>query len=174
MARLGQAEVVAEQLGELAAGSDSYLVVARAAHARALVSFDLEALAECADRLETMGALLLAAEAAAAASQAAGRAGLGRRSSGLVAHAVALAERCEGARTPGLVGTGAVVALTPREREIAAMAAAGVASREIASRLFLSVRTVNNHLQRVYAKLGIARRQELVVSLAIGERQDHQ
>ena len=85
MARLGQAEVVAEQLGELAAGSDSYLVVARAAHARALVSFDLEALAECADRLETMGALLLAAEAAAAASQAAGRAGLGRRSSGLVA-----------------------------------------------------------------------------------------
>ena len=67
-----------------------------------------------------------------------------------------------------------MVALTPREREIAAMAAAGVASREIASRLFFSVRTVNNHLQRVYAKLGIARRQELVVSLAIGERQDHQ
>jgi DNA-binding CsgD family transcriptional regulator len=173
IARLGQAEVVAEQLAELAAGSDSDLVAARAAHTLALVDSDAEALARCADRLEAMGALLLAAEAVSAASQVSGRAGLGRRSSSLAARAVALTERCEGARTPGLVGTGAVVALTPREREVAAMAAAGVASREIATRLFLSVRTVNNHLQRVYGKLGIARRQELVASLALGDGQDH-
>lgn len=85
---------------------------------------------------------------------------------------MALAERCEGARTPGLVGAGAVVALTPREREVASMAAAGIASREIATRLFLSVRTVNNHLQRVYSKLGIARRQELVASFASGDWQE--
>ncbi|MGD0441801.1 MAG: LuxR C-terminal-related transcriptional regulator [Acidimicrobiales bacterium] len=169
VARLGQAELVAEQLGELAGKSDSELVAARAAHALALATSDFEALAQCADRLEIMGAFLLAAEAMAAASQAAGRAGLGRRSSSFAARAAALAERCEGARTPGLIGTGAVVALTPREREVAAMAAAGVGSREIASRLFLSVRTVNNHLQRVYGKLGIARRQELVASLALSD-----
>ncbi|MGO8721399.1 MAG: LuxR C-terminal-related transcriptional regulator [Acidimicrobiales bacterium] len=172
IARLGRAEVVAEQLGELAAGSDSEMMAVRAAHAFALATSDVEALAQCTDRFETMGALLLAAEAAAATSQAAGRAGLGRRSRSFAARAVALAERCEGARTPGLVGTGAVVALTPREREVATMAAAGVASREIATRLFLSVRTVNNHLQRVYGKLGIARRQELVASFALGDRQE--
>ncbi len=51
------------------------------------------------------------------------------------------------------------------------MAATGVASREIATRLFLSVRTVNNHLQRVYAKLGIASRQELIRSLDNGVRE---
>jgi DNA-binding CsgD family transcriptional regulator len=38
------------------------------------------------------------------------------------------------------------------------MAAAGTASREIAERLFLSVRTVDNHLQRVYSKLGVVSR----------------
>ncbi len=172
IARLGRPEVVAEQLGELAAGSDSEMTVARAAHAFALASSDPESLGQCTDQLETMGALLLAAEAAAAAAQAAGRAGLGRRSKSFAARAVALAERCEGARTPGLVGAGAVVALTPREREVASMAAAGIASREIATRLFLSVRTVNNHLQRVYSKLGIARRQELVASFASGDWQE--
>jgi DNA-binding CsgD family transcriptional regulator len=31
---------------------------------------------------------------------------------------------------------------------------------------------VNNHLQRVYGKLGIARRQELVASFALGDRQE--
>ena len=45
------------------------------------------------------------------------------------------------------------------------MAASGLPSRDIASRLFLSVRTVNNHLQRVYAKLGVASREELLARL---------
>jgi DNA-binding CsgD family transcriptional regulator len=51
--------------------------------------------------------------------------------------------------------------LTPRERQVAELAAAGVRSREIADRLFLSTRTVENHLQRVYAKLGVSGRVEL-------------
>ena len=58
-----------------------------------------------------------------------------------------------------------MISLTTREQEVAAMAAAGVASRDIADRLFLSVRTVNNHLQRVYAKLGVASRDELHAGL---------
>ncbi|RXZ40468.1 LuxR family transcriptional regulator [Agromyces binzhouensis] len=51
--------------------------------------------------------------------------------------------------------------LTPREREVASLAAQGLSSNEIAGRLFLSTRTVDNHLQSTYAKLGIRGRREL-------------
>jgi DNA-binding CsgD family transcriptional regulator len=51
--------------------------------------------------------------------------------------------------------------LTRREREVAGLAAAGASSREIAAKLVLSVRTVDNHLQNVYSKLGVASRDEL-------------
>jgi DNA-binding CsgD family transcriptional regulator len=51
--------------------------------------------------------------------------------------------------------------LTRREREIAALAAAGHPNREIAELLVVSPRTIENHLQRVYEKLGISRRAEL-------------
>jgi DNA-binding CsgD family transcriptional regulator len=40
-----------------------------------------------------------------------------------------------------------------------------VASKEIAERLFLSSRTVDNHLMRVYAKLGVSGRTELASAL---------
>ena len=48
--------------------------------------------------------------------------------------------------------------LTPREREIALLAAQGLSSRGIADRLVLSVRTVDNHLQSAYRKLGVSGR----------------
>ncbi|MEV0296201.1 helix-turn-helix transcriptional regulator [Nocardia sp. NPDC050710] len=51
--------------------------------------------------------------------------------------------------------------LTRRESMIAALAADGMSNREIAVRLFISVRTVENHLQRIYHKLGIHSRLDL-------------
>lgn len=51
--------------------------------------------------------------------------------------------------------------LTRREREVALMAAAGRASREIADLLGLSVRTVDNYLGRAYSKLGVSGRTQL-------------
>jgi DNA-binding CsgD family transcriptional regulator len=76
-----------------------------------------------------------------------------------------LIDMCESPLTPALVTTDAPVPLTAREREVCTLAAAGVSSPEIAAKLYLSVRTVNNHLQRAYTKLGVTNRRELAGAL---------
>ena len=53
-------------------------------------------------------------------------------------------------------------ALTGREREVARLAAQGRAALEIAAELFIGERTVESHLGRIYAKLGITSKLELV------------
>ena len=55
--------------------------------------------------------------------------------------------------------------LTAREAQIARLAADGLASKAIAEQLHLSVRTVEGHLGRVYDKLGVRSRAELVRAL---------
>ena len=52
-------------------------------------------------------------------------------------------------------------ALTPRQREICELAAAGRSNRGIAQELFLSIKTVETHLAAGYRKLGVNRRAEL-------------
>ena len=74
--------------------------------------------------------------------------------------------------TPALLVSDSVVPLSRREGEIAQLAAKGLASKEIADRLFLSVRTVRNHLQKVYTKLGVASRAELADALDTWARTD--
>jgi DNA-binding CsgD family transcriptional regulator len=56
--------------------------------------------------------------------------------------------------------------LTPQEREIAVLAAAGLSNKEIGQQLFLSHRTVGAHLYRVFPKLGITSRAALRDALA--------
>ncbi len=70
-------------------------------------------------------------------------------------------------------------ALTDRQLQVARMAAARLRSKEIASRLDLSVRTVDNVLGQVYRALGVSSRDELSVVLGasddggrIGEQPD--
>jgi DNA-binding NarL/FixJ family response regulator len=52
--------------------------------------------------------------------------------------------------------------LTPREEEVLALVAAGRSNKEIASRLFISTKTVSVHVSNILAKLGAAGRTEAV------------
>jgi len=56
---------------------------------------------------------------------------------------------------------GAPEQLTPTERQVAELAGSGLRNTEIAARLFLSTKTVEAHLSRVYRKLGVRSRTEL-------------
>ena len=51
--------------------------------------------------------------------------------------------------------------LTPTEARVAELVAAGRSNKEVADALFVTVRTVEANLTRVYAKLGIRSRTEL-------------
>jgi DNA-binding NarL/FixJ family response regulator len=57
-------------------------------------------------------------------------------------------------------------ALTPSELRVARLAADGQTNRQIAHGLYVTLKTVETHLAHVYAKLGIARRDELPAALA--------
>ncbi len=55
-----------------------------------------------------------------------------------------------------------VTELSDAERRVAGLAAQGLMNREIAARLFITVSTVEQHLTRVYRKLGVTRRLDLM------------
>ncbi|WP_433532514.1 ATP-binding protein [Micromonospora sp. CA-263727] len=76
----------------------------------------------------------------------------------LARHRAATPSRPKRDPRPAATGT---TTLSAREREIAELVRAGLTNQEIASRLFLSRRTVESHLVRIFAKLGVRSRTEL-------------
>ncbi|HVO55206.1 MAG TPA: helix-turn-helix transcriptional regulator [Solirubrobacterales bacterium] len=84
-------------------------------------------------------------------------------------HLAACLRRIEAA-APAAGTAGRLAELTPREREVAAMAGRGMSNPEIALALMISAKTVNAHLERVYRKLGVHRRAQLATLLATDGR----
>jgi DNA-binding CsgD family transcriptional regulator len=166
LARLGDAAHANALFGDVAPRVEGPLLNGFAAHAAALAARDAAALERCSDSFVELGALLYAAEAAAAAAAAHAEEGREASVRAASARAAALREQCERAATPLLSISPAAAELTPREREIAALAAAGLSSAAIAARLVLSVRTVDSHLQHAYRKLGVSRRGDLANALS--------
>ena len=172
VARFGGAAEVADRLTVLAEVCDGRLAPARARFATALAEDDAELLDLVAEDFARIGADLMAAEAAAAAAAAHTRAGAPRRATSSARRSRALLEPCGPARTPLLAAGRATAALTERERGIAMLAGDGAPSRLIAESLGLSVRTVENHLQRIYTKLGVTSRAQLRDALEAVESGD--
>jgi DNA-binding CsgD family transcriptional regulator len=118
-----------------------------------------------ADRFAAMPALALAADAAAQAAREHARTGHHGKELESSTRAHWLASQ-GGVRTPPVDAAAQPLPITDREREIAILVATGLSNRQIADRLSLSVRTVDGHLYRIFAKLGIERRDRLVHLMA--------
>ncbi len=151
----------AERLAELAIALNTPLAEAVAEHARGLAEHDGDVLDAVSDRFAELGAVALAADAAAQAARehaSAGQRGKEMRSS---TRAHWLASQHE-IRTPAVHSVTQPLPITDREREIVMLAAAGLSNRQIAEKLSVSVRTVEGHVYRIFAKLGIERRDQLI------------
>ena len=61
------------------------------------------------------------------------------------------------------IDTASAVALTRRELQVADLVAQGMTNREIASLLFLSERTAQNHVQHILDKLDLPNRSQIAV-----------
>ena len=135
-------------------------------HVDALVRVTPERFDDAATAFDAIGAILLAAEAAASAARAHSAAGWrgGRRRPRSARPAWS---RLRGRADPR-AGRGHRVdtADAPRARGRRARGA-GATSRDIAEKLFVSSRTVENHLQRAYEKLGVRGRAELAEALGV-------
>jgi DNA-binding CsgD family transcriptional regulator len=154
------------------AGTGTAHAVAR--FCRAVVSHDAEALLVAADEFEAAGRPLFAARALDAAGEAAARAGRRatavdalRRAAGIYESVGAVLDGRATARELRSLGARAGArgarrrpvsgwsSLTPSEQTVAALVAEGLANGEIAARLYVSKRTVETHISRLYVKLQV-------------------
>jgi DNA-binding CsgD family transcriptional regulator len=159
LVRLGRAELAAPRMDELVdAGVGGPAGVLLRRHADAAAHGDAAGLLAVGRDFAVRELNVFAAEAAAVAV---GLLRAARHPDALQAQTLLtdVLNRCDTLRTPLLMAAQPV--LTSRERQVAELAAVGHRSRAIADRLYLSPRTVENHLQRVYTKLGVTSRAEL-------------
>lgn len=153
----GRSATLAELLGSAAADVDGALLRTMADHAVAWRDQDAKALDAAAMSFALMDARPHAASGFAHA------AATYEPDSAAARRAAARAALWNEAASPFRVPSVDVVSpLTDRELDIARRAATGQSSRAIADDVYLSVRTVDNHLRNAYRKLGVNGRPELV------------
>lgn len=159
--RLGGAAQVVDVAGEFAERCDSDIARLVATWAQAAAQHDGPALEALVDPFVSISYTLPAAEAALAAATAYLRAGEPARSRAVMARAAELQALLPDVRTPGLHPPHVQAMLAPREREAAALAAAGASGQAIAEALGIGARTVESYLRSAYGKLGLTNRAEL-------------
>jgi DNA-binding CsgD family transcriptional regulator len=150
----------APRLRELEAIVEGPRVGLAAWFAEALRDADAAELAAVSEEFERVGDVVAAVDAAAHAAIAYRHQDLRGSALGCSTRADALAEQC-GASTPALRQATESLPLTDREREIAMLIGEGSSNREVAARLTLSLRTVENHIYKAMAKTGTTSRDEL-------------
>jgi DNA-binding winged helix-turn-helix (wHTH) protein/DNA-binding CsgD family transcriptional regulator len=166
--RFGGASTVVERMRTLAECVQGRLVQARLAHALGAANHDPMQLDAAIEGFVESGALVLAAEAAADLADCLAAQGDQRGAVAARARVASLRGAMrEWVVTPALARSEGVEPLSEREREVALLAAHGLSSRDIGARLFVSTRTVDNHLQHVYVKLGVKGRDGLATALGI-------
>lgn len=163
MGRLGLASLAAEFWSIPVQGD---LLQAKLDYSRSLHTGDNRLLRKSAEYFAENGFFLFAAEAYAELASLYLRYGQERAATAASLRARELVQKCEGATTPALWSLGSAKPVTARERELMALVSQGLTDKQIAERLTVSVRTVNNHLYRIYRKLGIANRRDLRAALS--------
>ncbi|MFD3330939.1 LuxR C-terminal-related transcriptional regulator [Streptomyces sp. NPDC058701] len=161
ISRIGGAAHICPRLSLIARGCDGLLTLKRAEFCRALMSSDTRALMRLGRDFNAMGADLMASECYTQAALALDAKGHMREATRSLMAAEDSRAKCEGAQTPLLNYARRARQLSARETEIAGLVASGLKSKEVAARLYLSPRTVTNHLQLIYSKLGIQSRAQL-------------
>lgn len=164
-AQFGRPADSVTRLEQIAEFSGSAVVAVMAADVRAILSGRVDDLEQVSSTASGLGAIAIAAEAAdrvAAMHQRAGDSGATcawQRRVDLL-----LAQQPKQQLLTGFRRTDNV--LSPREAPIVDEVLAGKTNREIADELFISHRTVESHLRRIYRRLGVASRRELTELLA--------
>jgi DNA-binding CsgD family transcriptional regulator len=174
-----QAELLAREEVELARAWGAPRALGMALRAAGAVSGDRALLAEAVEVLRGSFARLEHGRALADLGDALAVDGEHASARELLRDALELAHHCGAApleervlaslRVAGARPRRAVLrgpgALTPSERRVAELAATGLANRDIADRLFVTVRTVEYHLHNAYRKLDIDARAKLAAAL---------
>ena len=161
IARLGDAKSADPRLLQISKSADGELIAARARYVSALADADPDRLMDSAHALEAGGSSLVAAEAAAAACLLWSQRGEERAATAAENLSFSLQRLCQQAVTPGLSVLGVAKHLTSREAEIAGLVCSGLTNAEVAEAVTISKRTVDNHLQNIYRKLGVRNRRAL-------------
>lgn len=155
VARLGDPHSAHRRLATLAGLVQGRSAPAMADAAAALARSDVDGLDRAAAAFTNLGFDLLAEETTTA--------------SAAIRNQQAVRAVSPNAATPLLRLTPALAGLTRRERDVALLVADGMTSSAIGERLRLSARTVDNYLGRIYQKLGVTNRRD-VVPLVLRER----